>query len=115
MFACFTPVLLGMIQAFPTVIPQLRDKFGSTTPLLCVGVYLFVASPALGAGGNHLMSGIIAGLPVPITGIRPVLDNPALPFSEIMSAFRSLGDVSFLLHIFVLPLYLMVFLALPGV
>ncbi|HUX13222.1 MAG TPA: AEC family transporter [Spirochaetia bacterium] len=108
--AGFMPLFL--VQLFPTVMPQLRDKFGTTTPLLYVGVYLFVASPALWAGGNYLMSGtpskptlrqvvsppifgIIAGLLVPITGIRPLLDNPSLPFSQIMSAFQSLGDVIF--------------------
>lgn len=97
---------------FPGSCRSCVNRFGTSTPLLYVGVYLFVASPSLWAGGNYLMSGrteplrfrqllsppvfgIMAGLVVPILGLQPVLSDPGLPFSQIIAAFQSLGDVIF--------------------
>lgn len=106
----FMPIFLA--ELFPSVLPELQNSFGTTTPMLYMGFYLFVASPALWAGGAYLvngtigrprireffspsMFGIAAGLLVPLFGLQPLLFNPDYPLLQLMNAADSLSRAFF--------------------
>ena len=106
----FMPIFLA--ELFPSVLPELQHSFGTTTPMLYMGFYLFVASPALWAGGAYLvngtigrpsfreffspsMFGIAAGLMIPLFRLQPLLNNPDYPLLQLMNAADSLSKAFF--------------------
>ncbi len=102
----FMPLFLA--ELFPSVIPELDAMFGTTTPSLYIGLYLFVGSPAMWSIGNYLMIGsvgkvkfknlisppiygLVAGMLIPILHLQGILYNPDWPFIQIMNAFDRLA------------------------
>ncbi|MFA6505028.1 MAG: AEC family transporter, partial [Treponemataceae bacterium] len=106
--AGFFPLFLA--ELFPTTIPGFMERFGVTAPLLYIGTYMLVGSPALWGGGNYMYAGatgpfklrmlitppvygILGGLFVTVTGLQQYLFNKQLPFFHVYTAMNSLGSV----------------------
>ncbi len=106
----FMPLFLA--ELFPSVIPELDQMFGTTTPSLYIGLYLFVASPALWSLGNYLLIGSVgkvrlrslisppiygltAGMLIPLLHLQGFLFNPDLPVLQIMNALDRLASSFF--------------------
>lgn len=107
--AGFFPLFLA--ELFPSIMPVFMERFGVTTPLLYIGTYMLVGSPALWGGGNFIYSegtrgpfrlrmlitppvfGILGGLFVTVTGLQRYLLDPKLPLYHAYSAMNNLGNI----------------------
>ena len=110
---------LTVAEIVPVTIPLVAERFGSSQPILLIGVYLIGFSPLLWSVGSAIVGGhrgrlkpsqllsppvigILAGLAVPLFGLQRWLFDPALPFYHVHAALHQAGSITLPLILIVL-------------
>lgn len=103
---------LAVISIFQLTVPKLADRLGGGTPALYVGAFLLTFSPLLWTAGNLILTrgsrdfrvrklvtppfiGVALGFVVVVSGVGPIVLNPALPLYPVFRALEMLGNVTF--------------------
>ncbi|MFP4383400.1 MAG: AEC family transporter [Spirochaetia bacterium] len=103
---------ITIVELLPLALPAVAASFGTDLPLLFIGSYLLTHSPLLWSFGRYLVTGsadkpklkdfisppllgILAGLTIPLLGLKPVFFDSDLPFWYIHSALAKVSNITF--------------------
>jgi malate permease and related proteins len=103
---------ITIVEILPLALPVMAEKFGTDIPLLFIGSYVLVYSPILWSVGKYLITGsvqkprlkdfisapllgILAGLIIPLFGLKGIFFDSDLPFYYIHSALGKVSNITF--------------------
>ncbi len=114
---------LSVAEIVPMTVPIVATRFGTTEPILLIGVFLIGFSPLLWSVGNMIVTsqrgpfkltrllsppviGILIGVSVPVLRIQSIVFDPTLPFHHVHAAVSRVGSVTMPLILIILGAFI---------